>query len=141
MREFRNEEVLMAERQDERSLGDLLAELSRETGTLVRKEVELATTELTAKARKAAVDIGISAAGGALAHAGLLVVLAAFVLGLAELGVAPWLSAVIVGLLTIIIGYGLVNRGLANLRRTSVVPAQTVETLKENARWTTRQGA
>src|SRR4051794_15707061 len=131
----------MAERQDERSLGDLLAELSRETGTLVRKEVELATTEMTAKARKAAADAGIAAAGGALVHAGLLVVLAAFVLGLAELGVAPWLSAVIVGILTIVIGYVLVNKGLANMRRTTVVPTQTVETLKENARWTTRQGA
>jgi len=131
----------MAERQDERSLGDLLAELSRETGTLVRKEVELATTEMTAKARKAAADAGIAAAGGALVHAGLLVVLAAFVLGLAELGVAPWLSAVIVGILTIVIGYVLVNKGLASMRRTTVVPTQTVETLKENARWTTRQGA
>src|SRR3954462_14117383 len=129
----------MAERQDERSLGDLLAELSRETGTLVRKEVELATTEMTAKARKAAADAGITAAGGALAHAGLLVLLAALGLGLAQLGITPWLSAAIVGLLTIGIGYLLVNRGLANMRRTSVAPTQTIESLKENARWTTRQ--
>jgi len=63
--------------QDPRSLGDLLAQLSRETGVLVRKEVELATTEMTAKAREAAADAAITAAGGALAHAGLLVLLAA----------------------------------------------------------------
>ena len=44
----------MARSQDERSLGELFAELSRETGVLVRKEVELATTEMTAKARTAA---------------------------------------------------------------------------------------
>ncbi len=131
----------MADRQDDRSLGDLLAELSRETGVLVRKEVELATTEMTAKARKAAADAGIAAAGGALAHAGLLVLLAAIVIGLAQLGIPAWLSALLVGVLTVVVGYVLVNKGLTNMRQTTVVPTQTIETLKENARWTTRQGA
>src|SRR3954466_11456998 len=110
----------MAERQDERSLGELLSELSRETGVLVRKEVELATTEMTAKAKKAAAGAGVAAAGGALAHAGLLVLLAAIVIGLAELGIQPWLSAFIVAILTMVIGYVLVNRGLATMRQTSV---------------------
>lgn len=131
----------MADKLDNRSLGDLLAELSRETGQLVRKEMELATTELTARARKAGAQVGIAAAGGALAHAGLLVLLAALVIGLAEMGLAPWLSALIVGVLTIVIGYVLVNRGLAGLRGTNLMPTQTIETLKEDARWTTRQGA
>jgi hypothetical protein len=131
----------MADRKDERSLGDLLAELSRETGQLVRKEMELATTEMTAKAKKAGADAGVIAAGGALAHAGLLVLLAAVVIALAQLGIEPWLSALIVGLLTIGIGYLLVNKGMANMRRTTLAPTQTIETLKENARWTTRQGA
>jgi hypothetical protein len=131
----------MADRKDERSLGELLAELSRETGQLVRKEVELATTEMTAKARKAGSDAAMMAAGGALAHAGLLVILAAFVIGLAQLGVTPWVSALIVGVVTILIGYVLVNRGIASMRRTSVAPTQTMDTLKETAKWTTRQGA
>jgi hypothetical protein len=131
----------MADRKDERSLGDLLSELSRETGQLVRKEVELATTEMTSKAKKAGADAAVMAAGGALAHAGLLVLIAAAVLGLAQLGVTPWLSALLVGLVTIGIGYVLVNRGMASMRRITITPVQTVETLKEDARWTTRQGA
>jgi len=131
----------MADKLDNRSLGDLLSELSRETGQLVRKEMELATTELTAKARKAGAQVGVAAAGGALAHAGLLVLLAALVIGLAEVGLAPWLSALIVGVLTISIGYVLINRGLAGQRGTNMMPTQTIETLKEDARWTTRQGA
>jgi len=126
---------------DDRSIGELLSELSRETSQLVRKEVELATTEMTAKAKKAARDAATTAAGGALAHAGLLVVLAAFVIGIAELGVPPWLAALAVGVVTVGFGYFLVNKGLSSMRRTTVVPTQTVETLKENARWTTRQGA
>jgi hypothetical protein len=131
----------MAERLDNRSVGDLLAELSRETSQLVRKEVELATTEMTAKARKAGGHVGVAATGGALAHAGLLVFLAALVLALSEMGVAPWLSALIISLLTIGVGYLLVNRGLAGLRGTSVAPTRTMESLKEDAQWTTRQGA
>ena len=131
----------MADRVQDRSLGDLLSELSRETATLVRKEVELATTEMTAKARQAAADAGIAAAGGALVHAGLLVLLAAIVIGLSQLGVQPWISALIVAFVTMGVGYMLVNRGLTNMRRVNVTPQQTIETLKENARWTTRQGA
>jgi hypothetical protein len=131
----------MAARPEDRSLGELLAELSRETGQLVRKEVELATTEMTAKAKLAGGHVGVAAAGGALAHAGLLVFLAALVLGLSQLGVTPWLSALIISLLTIGVGYLLVNRGLAGLRTTSVAPTRAIESLKEDARWTTRQGA
>jgi hypothetical protein len=127
--------------QDNRSIGDLLAELSRETSALVRKEVELATTEMTAKARIAGAHAGTAAAGGALMHAGLLVLLAAIVIALAQLGVTPWLSAAIVALGTMAIGYGLVNKGLTGLRGTNVVPTHTVQSLKEDAKWTTREGA
>jgi hypothetical protein len=131
----------MADRTDNRSLAELFSELSRETSELVKKEVELATTEMTAKARRAGGHVGVAAAGGALAHAGLLVFLGALVLGLSQMGVTPWLSALIISLLTIGIGYMLVNRGLGGLRTTNVAPTRAMESLKEDARWTTKQGA
>jgi drug/metabolite transporter (DMT)-like permease len=131
----------MAERTDDRSLGELLAELSRETGVLVRKEVELATTEMSAKLKTAGTHASVIAAGGALAHAGLLVLLAAIVIGLAELGVPTWLSALIVAIAVMLIGYMLVNQGLTKMRNTTFAPVQTMETLKENATWTTRTRA
>jgi hypothetical protein len=131
----------MAERSDDRSLGELLAELSRETGQLVRKEVELATAEMTAKAKKAVAGAGLAAAGGALAHAGLLVLLAAIVMALAQAGLSPWLAAVLVAIVTIAGGYFLAMRGVERMRRTSVAPTQAIEELKETAAWTTRQGA
>ena len=129
----------MAAPTDDRSLGELLAELSRETGVLIRKEVELATTEMTAKAKKASADAGMMAAGGALVHAGLLVLLAALVIVLTQVGVTAWLSALIIALLTMGVGYMLVNRGMVRMRSTTVAPTQTIETLKETARWTTGQ--
>jgi hypothetical protein len=131
----------MAGTADQRSIGELFAELSRETGTLVRKELELATTEMTGKARIAGAHVGTIAAGGALAHAALLILLAAIVIGLAQLGVEPWLSALIVALVTGVTGYMLVQKGLTNLRRTSVAPTKTIETLKETASWTNRTPA
>jgi drug/metabolite transporter (DMT)-like permease len=126
---------------DERSLGELLSELSRETSLLVRKEVELATTEMTAKARAASMHVAAIAAGGALAHAALLVLLAALVVGLSQFGIAPALAATIVAVVVAALGYFLINMGVSRLRSTRVVPTHTIETLKEDAKWTTRQGA
>jgi hypothetical protein len=131
----------MAIQKDDRSLGELLSELSRETGQLVRKEFELATTEMTGTIKRASAGAGMAAAGGALMHAGLLVLLAAMVIGLAQAGVSPWLSALIVAIVAMIVGYVLVNRGVGQVRRTTVVPTQTIQSLKETATWTTRQGA
>jgi drug/metabolite transporter (DMT)-like permease len=71
----------------------------------------------------------------------MLVILAAIVIALTRLGITAWLSALIVGLVTGGVGYLLVNRGLASLRQTSVAPKQTIETLKEDAKWTTRTPA
>ena len=126
---------------DERSLGELFSELSRETAQLVRKEVELATTEMTAKARRAGANVAVASAGGALVHAALLVLLSAIVVGLTQAGMPAWLAALIVAVATGGIGYLLINKGVTALRATSVVPTQAVQSLKEDAKWTTRQGA
>lgn len=131
----------MVPRAEDRSLGDLFAELSRETSALVRKEVELATTEMTAKAKVAGTHAASVAAGGALVHAGLLVFLAMLVIALTQIGVTPWLAALLVALVTMGIGYAIANKGLTNLRRTSVAPTQTMESLKETTTWTNRTPA
>ena len=126
---------------DERSLGELFSELSRETAQLVRKEVELATTEMTAKARTAGGHVAVASAGGALVHAAVLVLLAAIVVGLTQAGMPAWLAALLVALAAGGVGYVLVNKGVTALRSTSVVPTHAVQSLKEDAKWTTRQGA
>ena len=131
----------MSSRPDDRSLGELFAELSRETGTLLRKEMELATAELTAKARVAGTHAATVAAGGALMHAGLLAFLSMLVIALTQMGLTPWLAALIVAAITTGIGYMLVTKGLDNLRRTSLAPRQTIETLKETTTWTNRTPA
>ena len=118
----------------EPSLGQLFAELSQQMTTLVRQEVALATTELGQKAARVGRDIGFLALGGAVAYAGLLAIVAALILLLAAL-VPGWLAALIVGVVVGAIGYVLVQKGLAALKREDLAPRQTIDTLKEDIAW------
>ena len=122
----------MEARRDDRSLGQLFSDLSNQLTTLVRQEFELARTEVTAKATSAGRDVAMIGAGGLLAHAGLLVLLAAAVLLLAELGLDAWLSALIVGVVVAAIGGVLVMRGRDGLQRADMAPRRTVETIKDD---------
>jgi putative superfamily III holin-X len=128
----------MDTRKEDRSLGDLFAELSRQTGTLVRNEVELAKTEMTEKASKIGKDIGFLAIGGAVAYAGLLAIIAAIIILLG--GLLPmWLSALIVGVVVAAVGYALIQKGRDALKRDNLAPKQAIETLKEDAEWAKQQ--
>jgi xanthine/uracil permease len=130
---------VMAQLRDERSLGDLFSDLSRETTTLVRQEIQLAKAELTQSATEAARGIGMLVAGGAVAYAGLLFLLLAIVFGLIEAGWDAWLSALVVGLVVIAIGAVLVLRARESLKPANLAPRRTVETLKEDQEWAKEQ--
>jgi len=123
---------------DDRSLGELFAELAQETSTLVRQEVTLAKTEMTAKATRVGKDIGFLAVGGMIAYAGLLAIIAGVIL-LLDAIVPLWVSALIVGLVVAGIGYVLVQRGLTALKREDLTPRQTIESLKEDTQWAKEQ--
>lgn len=129
----------MAQVRDERSLGDLFSDLSRETTTLVRQEVQLAKAELTQSATEAARGIGMLVAGGAVAYAGLLFVLLAIVFGLIEAGWDAWLSALVVGVVVVAIGAILVLRARESLKPANLAPRRTIETLKEDQEWAKEQ--
>jgi hypothetical protein len=130
---------MMAQLRDERSLGDLFSDLSRETTTLVRQEVQLAKAELTQSATEAARGIGMLLAGGAVAYAGLLFLLLAIVFGLIQAGWDAWLSALVVGLVVVAIGAILVLRARESLKPANLAPRRTVETLKEDQEWAKEQ--
>ncbi len=128
----------MDRQRDERSIGELFAELANETSTLVRQEIQLAKTEMTQKVTSAGKDVGMIGAGGALAYAGLLALIAAVIIGLGQI-IPMWLSALIVGLIVAGIGYVLIQRGLSALKRIDPAPRQTIETLKEDTEWAKEQ--
>lgn len=118
-------------RDTSRSLGELFSELTADLSTLMRKEIQLAQAEMTEKLSAATRSVVLIAAGGLIAYAGLLGLLAALVIALG--GLMPyWLSALLVGLVVVIVGAVLVQSGRSSLAHLHVVPEKTVETLKEN---------
>ncbi|HET8644342.1 MAG TPA: phage holin family protein, partial [Vicinamibacteria bacterium] len=70
---------------EERSLGELFRELTSETRSLLRQEVELVKAEATEKVSFVGARIGELALGGGIALVGGLVLMAAAVTGLAAL--------------------------------------------------------
>ncbi len=120
---------------DDRSLGEMFAELSRDTRTLIQQEVQLAKTELSEKASKMATGAALVVGGGLIAYGGLLAVVAAVVLILIALGLPPWAAAGLGGSLVAGLGYMLIRSGLAALRAQELTPRKTIETLKEDAQW------
>ena len=125
----------MSRNADDQTVGQMFAELSRETRTLIQQEVQLAKTELSEKATKMAKGAGMIVAGGLIAYGGLLALLAAIVLGLIALGLPPWIGALLGGIVAAGIGYLLVRSGLAALKPRELMPRKTIETLKEDAQW------
>jgi len=122
----------------EMPLGELFTALTTDMTTLVRKEVELARTETVEKVSKATRGIVFMVAGGMLAYAGLIGLIIAAIVALANV-MALWLAALLVGLVVIIIGAILLQSGRSMLQRLSIVPEKTVESLKESTEWAKEQ--
>jgi predicted phage tail protein len=120
---------------DPRSLGDMFADLTRETRTLIQQEMHLAKTELSQNASRLVPSLTMIVVGGLIAYGGLLAIVAAVVLGLIAIGLAAWAAALLGGLVVAGIGYALIRAGLASFRPQDLAPRQTMETLKEDARW------
>jgi uncharacterized membrane protein YqjE len=82
----------------DRPIGDLLKQLSQETTTLVRQELELAKAEMAQKGKRAGVGAGMFGGAGAAALLGLGALTAAAIAAL-DTGIALWLAALILALL------------------------------------------
>lgn len=118
----------------QRSIGALVGDLSRETSELVRKEVALATTELGAKIDQAERGVINGIAGGAVAYLGLVFLLLAAVLGLAQV-VEGWIAALIVGGVVALAGLVMLARARKDLKADNLVPEKTVHQTRATGRW------
>jgi uncharacterized integral membrane protein len=116
------------------SFGELISQLANNSAALVRDEIDLAKQEMREKVasfRSAVVLIAVGAAIGLLA---VLALIAAAIVGLGHLvGMAT--SALIVGIVLAVMAGLPLLMGLSRLRRTSLKPEQTIETLEEDKEW------
>jgi MFS family permease len=119
----------------ERPIGELLRELSEQTTTLVRQELELAKAELGEKGKQAGKGVGMFGGAGVVGLLAAGALTAAIIAALDE-AMPLWAAALIVAAV-----YGLVAGVLAMSgkkqvdRAAPVAPEQTVESVKEDVEW------
>lgn len=120
------------------STGDLVKQLSEQTTTLVRKELELAKAELSEKGKVAGQGAGMF--GGA-AVVGLLAlgVLTAMILALLDKAMDFWVAALIVTVLYGALAAVLAMSGRDRVKQATPPAEQTVETVKEDVQWAKSQ--
>ena len=88
---------------NDQQIGDLVKQLSEQTSTLVRKELQLAQLEMTEKGKRAGIGAGLFGGAGVVALYGVGALIAAVILLLAT-AIAPWLSALIVAVVLLAAG-------------------------------------
>jgi uncharacterized membrane protein YqjE len=118
----------------ERSTGELLKQLSQETSTLVRQELELARAELSDRGRRAGAGAGLFGGAGAM---GLVTLgaLTAFLIAVLDTGMRLWLAALVVAFVEAAITAVLAMRGRDRIKEATPPAPQTVDTVKEDVRW------
>ena len=125
---------LQAQRLDDRTLQELLSDMTSQTGTLLRQEVELAkleTKEQLGRAAKAGVLFSAAGVSGLLA-----LVLLSFAAAWGLAAVMPeGLAFLLVGLVYAVVAAVLLGRGRTRAAEIDLPPRQTVETLKEDVQW------
>ncbi|HEX8074136.1 MAG TPA: phage holin family protein [Thermoleophilaceae bacterium] len=127
----------------ERPVGELLKQLSQETTTLVRQEIDLAKAELSEKGKSAGKGVGMFGGAGIVGLLALGALTACFVLAL-DTAMKAWLAALIVAAVYAAIAGALALAGKSKVGEAApAVPEQTVETVKEDIQWakTQRQSA
>lgn len=84
--------------QEALSTGELIAQLSEQTSTLVRDEIRLAQAELSAKVKHTGIGLGMFGAGGLFAFFAMAAAIATAIVALA-LVLPLWLAALIITVL------------------------------------------
>ena len=120
--------------QRERPIGELVKELSSQTSTLVRQEIELARAELQQKGKLAGKGAGMLG-GAAIAALLALGALTAGLVALLDTAMATWVAALIVMALWAVVALVLAKAGQTSLQKATPPAPQTVETVKEDIQW------
>lgn len=118
----------------EPTVGELVAEISKDVSRLVQEEIQLAKAEMKEEATKAGKASGMLAGAGYAGHFVLLLGSLTVVFALANVMDWAW-AALIVTAVWAVVGAVLFVRGRKQMRNVNLKPEQTVETLKEDARW------
>jgi tetrahydromethanopterin S-methyltransferase subunit C len=125
---------------DQRSLAELLRQLSDQSTTLARKEVELAKAEMTIKAKRLGIGAGAFGAAGLVGLFAFGALTATLILALTT-ALEPWLAALIVTVVYAAVAGVLALTGKQRVEAgTPPVPEQAIESSKQDVE-TAKQSA
>ena len=119
----------------DRSLGELFSDLSQQTSELIRHEMRLAKAELSEKLANVGRHAMLIGAGVAFGLAAVVALAAAIALLLIEVGILPWLAAVLTTLVMGVAAFALAQSGISALKKQSIAPVETMHSLKETTQW------
>ena len=136
----RSESMLSRANRSETPIGELFKRLTSDTGELIRQEAALAKAEiretgsaLAGDARDIGIAIGLAVAGALALVAFLVISLGSLLDG------RYWLSALIVGVLAVVIGMMMAKSAVADMKQRTFTPKQTMDALREDKAWASQQ--
>ena len=120
---------------DERTTAQLAGDLARQVTALVHHEIALAMEELRRKGQRAGLGGGMLGAAVLLSVAGGACITVCVIAAL-HIVLAVWLAALVVGCMYLMAGGALVLAGRREVLEASpAVPAETIESAKEDVQW------
>jgi Putative Actinobacterial Holin-X, holin superfamily III len=117
----------------ERPISSLVTDLIGELATLVRKEGQLARTEIAEKLAGVLAGLAMVLAGAILLIPALVILLQAGIAGLVETGTSPAVAALMVGGAALILGLILALIGWSRIKPAALVPDRTLGQLERDA--------
>ncbi|MDX6293273.1 MAG: hypothetical protein QOH50_2348 [Kribbellaceae bacterium] len=121
----------MGQNEGEPTIGQLIANASRDLSSLVRSEIELAKTELKASAKAAGTGGGLFGSAAFLGLLAIILLSIAAAYGVSALGLHPALAFLIVAFVYLLVAGVLVLVGKRLLGRAKP-PKRAIETSKES---------
>lgn len=117
---------------NDKPVGELLQELSRQTATLVRQELQLAQLEMKEKGKRAGIGAGLVGGAGVVALYGGGALIAAIILVLAT-ALEAWIAAVIVAVVLFAVAGILALTGKKQVEQaTPAAPEQAIASTKRD---------
>lgn len=116
---------------EEQSVSTLVLRAVTDTSDLVASEIKLAKLELQQSVSETRDGLMNVARGALVAFSGFLVLLAAATFGLSN-WVEPWLAALIIGGVTLVIGFIMISSGKKKTAVESYTPQKTTEAMRKD---------
>lgn len=113
------------------SVGGLLRQLTHEVPSLITKELALAKAEISESIRATKAGAASVATGGAVLLGGFIILLMSAVYGLSNI-MEPWLAALIVGVVVVVVGMVMVSAGKKKFEATSFKPERTIHSMNKD---------